>query len=94
MNALVFDEENVKLILQSGGLDYLDPVSVAKEFLNFQKALKSRKQAIIDAAKISSHFDTTKAFFNDVTHRRNNNRLQPWVDQNTQKHFGNRKKHS
>ena len=32
---IVFNEEDVKSILQSGGLDYLDPVSVARSFLNF-----------------------------------------------------------
>jgi hypothetical protein len=32
---LVFNEEDIKSVLQSGGLDYLDPVSVAREFINF-----------------------------------------------------------
>jgi hypothetical protein len=35
---------------------------------------------MLDAAKKSAKYDTTKAFFNDVTHRRNNNKLLPWVE--------------
>ncbi len=34
----------------------------------------------MDAAKVSPHFDTSQAFFNDVTHRKNNTRIKRWVD--------------
>jgi hypothetical protein len=34
----------------------------------------------MDAAKVSPHFDSSQAFFNDVTHRKNNNRIKRWVD--------------
>ena len=37
----------------------------------------------MDAAKNSEYFDTNRAFFNDVTHRKSNNRVQPWVQKAT-----------
>lgn len=69
------NEDDINIILNNGSLDYLDPVSVAREFINYLKSQNNKNKAILNAAKISSHFDTTKAFFNEVSHRRNNNRL-------------------
>ena len=54
-------------------------MDIAKEFLNFKRAEIQKKSLILDAAKNSVYFDTNRAFFNDVTHRKNNNRMQPWV---------------
>jgi len=79
----VFNEDDIKAVKESNALDYLDPVRVAREFINYQKAQKAKKLAMLDAAKKSAKYDTTKAFFNDITHRRNNNKLLPWVEQNS-----------
>jgi tRNA uridine 5-carbamoylmethylation protein Kti12 len=77
-------QDDIDIIQKSGHLNYVSPLIIAKEFINYQKAMRQRKLAILNAAKMSSHFDTTKAFFHDVMHRRNNNRLQPWVEQVSQ----------
>lgn len=61
--------------MNTGELHFIEPVQVAKEFINYQRAAILRKQAILDAAKTSPHYDTTSAFFNDVTHRKVNNRI-------------------
>ena len=34
----------------------------------------------MNAVKVSPHFDTSRSFFNDVTHRKHNQRIQRWVD--------------
>lgn len=76
----IFNEDDIDIILKSGEMNFIKPVQVAKEFINFKKAISKRKKIIMDAAKVSPHFDTSHAFFNDVTHRKNNTRIQRWVD--------------
>lgn len=61
-----------------GNLDFLDPVMVAREFINFEKVAKSRRQAILNGARTNSNFGAS-AFFTNFSHRRNSSRLQPWV---------------
>jgi hypothetical protein len=76
----VFNEDDIEGVLKSGELNFIQPVAVAQEFINHKKAINKRKQIIIDAAKVSPHYDTSRAFFNDTTHRKVNNRIQRWVD--------------
>jgi len=76
----ILNEDDIDLILKSGELNFIKPVQVAKEFINYKKAISNRKKIIMDVAKVSPHFDSSHAFFNDVTHRKNNNRIQRWVD--------------
>jgi hypothetical protein len=34
----VFNEDDIKAVKESNALDYLDPLRVARDFINFQKA--------------------------------------------------------
>lgn len=75
LTVLVFSREDAEIILKSGDLNFIQPLEIAKEFLNYQRVERQRKSFIIDAAKHSEYFDTNRAFFNDVTHRKSNNRV-------------------
>jgi hypothetical protein len=76
----ILNDEDIELILNNGELNFVQPVQIAKEFINHKKAIIQRKNMIMNAAKVSPHFDTSRSFFNDVSHRKNNNRIQRWVD--------------
>ena len=66
-------------VIQSGHLDYINPVTIATKYLNIMRAVKSKNQALLNAAKNSTNFDTTKGFFSDINYREHVDRLKPWT---------------